>query len=288
MLDIAQALTSGVLLGLVLAVLAVGLDLVFGVLRIVNFAYGDFLMVGLFAAYFSVGTLDLPIIVAGVVALVPILLMGLLLWIGVKPLHENQERQMLATLAVGILLQETGNLTLGARTRTVDSSFTDSTVSFAGVHVATFTLVAGIVCGVLAVAVFLITRRSRFGLYLRAFSANDTAARLYGVDQRTITLGAIALSSACLAAASVALLPTTYVSPTVGVSYTLLVYIAVIIGGGGTVVGAIAGGVLIQVVLSLGGLWLAGSLPDAVVVGGLLAVLATRPRGLFGGRQRVA
>lgn len=286
--DLSQTILDGILFGLILAVLAVGLDLVFGLLRIVNFAYGDFLMAGLFAAYFGVASFGLPIVVAGILAVLPPLLLGVLLWLGLRPLEGNQELQMLATLAGGILLQEGGNLIFGARSRTIDSSFTDGTVTVAGLHATTYTVIAALACAVVAGYVVVATKRTRFGLSLRAFSSNETAAKLYGLDPRRIAFGAIVLSSVCIAVAATALLPSIYVSPTVGISYTLLAYIAVIIGGSGTVVGAIAGGVIVQLVLSVGTLWLPGTLANGVVVLILLVVLATRPAGLFGAVHRVA
>jgi branched-chain amino acid transport system permease protein len=276
---------DGLLIGLVLALFAVGLDLVFGILGIVNFAYGDFLMVALFAVYWGASTAGQPLLVAGALAIVPAAILGLALWGAMKPLGENQERQMLATLAFGILLQEGGNLLIGSETRALGSSYTSGTVSFAGVNVVTHTLVAGLACGALAVGVFLVSRRTRFGLQLRALAANETAARLYGIDRRKVSAITIAISSICVAAAATSLLPTLYVSPSVGISFTLLTYMAVIIGGSGTIVGAVVGAIIIELCRSIGGLWLDAGLPETVVVGILLVVLATRPQGLFGAKR---
>lgn len=280
--SILQATADGLLVGLVLALFAVGLDLVFGILGIVNFAYGDFLMVVLFALFWGVATAGLPLLVAGVLTVLPALVLGLVLWGAMRPLAENQERQMLATLAFGILLQEAGNLVLGSQTRTLGSSFTSGTTAFLGVRVVTFTLIAGLACGALAVGVYVLTRRTRFGLQLRALAANDTAARLHGIDKRRVSVLTLGVSAVCISAAATALLPTLYVSPSVGISFTLLTYMAVIIGGSGTIVGAVVGAVIIELCRSIGGLWLSGSLPETVVVAILLIVLATRPQGLFG------
>lgn len=280
-----QAAINGLLLGLVLALFAVGLDLVFGLLGIVNFAYGDFLMVALFAVFYAATTLGQPIIVAGLLAVVPALLLSLALWLGVRPLGENQERHMLATLAFSILLVEAGNIFLGTEVRTLGSGIATDRTSFLGATVVTYTLVSGLVCGALGVGVFLLTRRTRFGLHLRALAANEMAAGLHGIDRRKVSVLTFAVSAVCIAAAATSLLPGLYVSPSVGISFTLLTYMAVIIGGSGTIVGAVVGAILIELARSVGGLWLSGALPETIVVGVLLVVLATRPQGLFGAKR---
>lgn len=287
LIAILQVTVNGLLLAMIFAALAVGLDLIFGVLRIINFAYGDFLMIALFVVFFAVGAFQLPIALAGVLAVAGMLLVSFLFWLGVLPLGENQERQMLATFGIGILLQEVGNLVFGAQVRTLDSSLTSSTFRFGDVAVVQYTLVAALICAALVIAVLVVMRKSRFGLQLRAFAANEAASRLYGVDRRKIMLGALGISAACIGIAATSLLPTLYVSPTIGLNYTVLIYMMVIIGGTGSIVGAIVGAVIVELAMSVGSLWLPGSLPMNIVVIILLVILATRPQGLFGAKHAV-
>ena len=266
------------------ALLAVGLDLIFGILGIVNFAYGDFLMIAMFAVYFALVGLHTNLVVAGLLAIVPTCLFGILLWKGIIGIGKDQERQMLATLGLSTILINVGNLVLTPDPHTVSSTLTSSTLSFGGIHVVGEVLLGGLIMGALVVAIMLIVRRTIYGIRLRALAANEVAARLYGIDDRSILLLTILLSSLCLAAVAAVLLPNYSVSPTVGLDFTLIAYMAVILGGMGTIVGPALAGMLIGVVQTVGGLWLQGSLPQTLVALCFLLVVSFHPTGLFGRR----
>lgn len=284
-----QQLANGLALGSIYALLAIGLTMVYGILRLINFAHGDLMMLGSYLAAVVVGSAYVPIVLA---VLVPTLVMGvfglLVERVAYRPLRGAPEVALLITsLGVSRLLQNSTVLGLSPQPRSfrlpgdLNSSFTLGGIRLTQLDVLTFVLVL-----VLMVALTAFINRSRTGMAMRASSENLQAARLIGVNVNHVVGAAFLLGSA-LAGVAGFLWAGRYgiIDPFMGFLPGLKAFVAAVIGGIGSIRGAVVGGIL----LGVAEIGFVGFLPpqysgyrDAFVFGLLLLVLLVRPNGLFG------
>ena len=280
------SLLNGLTTGAVYALIALGLTLIYGVLHIINFAHGAALMMALYGVYFlhrDAGIdpyLALPLMIAAMFAA------GYLLYrfvIG-KASHGRDENILLVTLGVAIVLENLALFLWKSDTRTIDTAYTFTTVPIGGALIALPKLVA--FAGALAATAVLlaIIARTDLGRAIRACAKERQGARLVGIDVEHVFAMSFGIGLACLGAAACFLLPAYYVNPQVGNGFVLIAFTIVVLGGMGSFAGALAGGFLIGVVESLGGLWLGESLGQIGIFLIFIAVLLFRPQGLFGAR----
>ena len=277
---------NGLTTGAVYALIALGLTLIYGVLHIINFAHGAALMMALYGVYFlhRAAGIDpyfaLPLMIAAMFA------GGYLLYrfvIG-KASHGRDENILLVTLGVAIVLENLALFLWKSDTRTIDTAYTFTMVPIGGALIALPKLVA--FAGALAAtaALLAIIARTDLGRAIRACAKERQGARLVGIDVEHVFAMSFGIGLACLGAAACFLLPAYYVNPQVGNGFVLIAFTIVVLGGMGSFAGALAGGFLIGVVESLGGLWLGESLGQIGIFLIFIAVLLFRPQGLFGAR----
>jgi branched-chain amino acid transport system permease protein len=286
---IAQQLVNGLSLGSIYALLAIGLTMVYGILRLINFAHGDLMMLGSYLASIAVASVYVPILVAVIVPTVVIGILGLLVErTAYKPLRGAPEVAMLITsLGVSRLIQNGTVLGLSPQPRSfqlpgnLTSSITVGGIRFTPLDALTLGLVL-----VLMVALGLFINRSRTGMAMRASSENLQAARLIGINVNHVVGAAFVIGSA-LAGVAGFLWAGRYgiIDPFMGFLPGLKAFVAAVIGGIGSIRGAVVGGIL----LGVAEVGFVGFLPpeysgfrDAFVFGLLLLVLLVRPNGLFG------
>lgn len=277
---------NGLTTGAVYALIALGLTLIYGVLHIINFAHGAALMVALYAVYLlkeKLGIdpyLALPIVVPGMFALG----YALQRWVIDRASHGKDENILLVTLGLAIVLENLMLLGFKSDTRTIDTPYTLSVVEIGPAMIALPKLVA--FGGALAVAglLFWLMRSSDLGRAIRAVAKEKHGARLMGIDVQKVYALSFGIGMACLGAAACFLLPAYYVNPQVGSGFVLVAFTVVVLGGMGSFVGALVGGLLIGVVESLGGLFLGDSLGQIGIFAIFILVLLLRPQGLFGAR----
>ncbi len=277
---------NGLTTGAVYALIALGLTLIYGVLHIINFAHGAALMVALYAVYLlkeKLGIdpyLALPVVVAGMFALG----YALQRWVIDRASHGKDENILLVTLGLAIVLENLMLLGFKSDTRTIDTPYTLSVVEIGPAMIALPKLVA--FGGALAVAglLFWLMRSSDLGRAIRAVAKEKHGARLMGIDVQKVYALSFGIGMACLGAAACFLLPAYYVNPQVGSGFVLVAFTVVVLGGMGSFVGALVGGLLIGVVESLGGLFLGDSLGQIGIFAIFILVLLLRPQGLFGAR----
>ncbi len=268
------------------ALLALGLTLIYGVLHIVNFAHGSLLMVAMFAAWVlaTQAGIDpywaLPLVTAGMFAL------GWLLYAGViQPVARGDDRTiLLATLGIAVVLDNAALVIFSGDTRTVDTPYAFDMTELGPVSVPTAKLISFAAALVLAALLWLLMARTDTGRAIRAVAREPDGARLVGIRPARMFALAYGIGVACVGAAGCLLLPSFYVSPNVGGVFVLLAFTVVVLGGMGSFVGAVVGGLVIGVTESLGGLYLGESLGPICVPLVFLAVLLLRPTGLFGAR----
>lgn len=280
------AVINGVLTGGVYALLALGLTLIYGVLHIVNFAHGSLLMIAMFAAWVLAARAGidpywaLPLVTAAMFAL------GWLLYAGVieRVARGDDRRILLATLGIAVVLDNLALVVFTGDTRTVDTAYAFEMVDLGPVSVPAAKLISFAAALALAGALWLFMARTDTGRAIRAVAREPDGARLVGIKPARMFALAYGIGVACLGASACLLLPSFYVSPDVGGVFVLLAFTVVVLGGMGSFVGAVAGGLLIGVTESLGGLYLGESLGPICVPLVFLAVLLLRPTGLFGAR----
>jgi len=277
---------NGVTTGAVYALIALGLTLIYGVLHIINFAHGAALMVALYAVYllrvqFGIDPyLALPIVVPGMFVLGYALQRGIINRAG----HGKDENILLVTLGISIVLENLALLVFKSDTRSIETAYTLTTVAIGPAMIALPKLVA--FAGALAASalLLLILTRTDLGLAIRAVAKEKHGAKLMGIDVDHVYATCFGIGLACLGAAACFLLPAYYVNPQVGAGFVTVAFTIVVLGGMGSFVGALVGGLLIGVVESLGGLFLGESLGQIGIFAVFIAVLLFRPQGLFGAR----
>ncbi len=277
---------NGLTTGAVYALIALGLTLIYGVLHIINFAHGAALMVALYAVYglkvnFGIDPyLALPIVVPGMFVLGYALQRGIVNRAG----HGRDENILLVTLGIAIVLENLALLAFKSDTRTIETAYTLTTVAIGPVMIALPKLVA--FAGALAASalLFVIVTRTDLGRAIRAVAKEKQGAKLMGIDVDHVYAMCFGIGFACLGAAACFLLPAYYVNPQVGAGFVTVAFTIVVLGGMGSFVGALIGGLLIGVVESLSGLLLGESLGQIGIFVIFIAVLLFRPQGLFGAR----
>jgi len=272
--------------GAVYALIALGLTLIYGVLHIINFAHGAALMVALYAVYLLKAHLGidpylaLPIVVPGMFGLGYALQRGIINRAG----HGKDEYILLVTLGISIVLENLALLVFKSDTRTIETPYTLMTVAIGPAMIALPKLVA--FAGALATSavLLLILTGTDLGRAIRAVAKEKHGAKLMGIDVDHVYALCFGIGLACLGAAACFLLPVYYVNPQVGAGFVPVAFTIAVLGGMGSFGGALAGGLLIGVVESLGGLYLGESLGQIGIFAVFIGVLLFRPQGLFGAK----
>lgn len=279
-----QLVLNGILLGSMYAIISVGLTLIFGIVRVVNFAHGEFLMVGMYAAYLLAAKFGLHPYAAAV----PIVL--LLFAIGaavqrflIQPLLGAEEHiQIFATVGLSTALVNLALLVFGADLYSVPPSAAQGTFMMGG-----FSLVKGqivmFVCALALVAgLHLFMQSTALGRAIRATAQNRNAALLMGVKVDQIYVIAFGIGAACVGLASALVMPLYPVTPTIGTYFVLTAFVVVVLGGMRSMYGAFFGAMIIGLVDSLSGYYIAPDLKEVVYFAIFLAILIFKPTGLFG------
>lgn len=279
-----QLLISGVLLGGVYALGAMGLNLIFGVAKVVNFAHGEFLMIGMYAAYWLWKLTGLNPYVGAPVILVFGAAIG---WIFYRCLirytiYKTEMTQVFATLGLSIVLQNLALMLFSADFLTVKVFAANwESIRFLGGYVSTTRLVSFLFAVVAMVLTLLFMKRTYTGRAIEAVSQDLSAARLVGIDVNKVLTIAFALGIGLTVLAGGVLVPSFYAFPTVGSSFVLISFVAVVLGGLGNVAGTVAGGLILGVIETLVG-YLEPDLKEATHFVLLIVLLAFLPNGLFG------
>lgn len=276
-------LVSGVLLGAIYALVSVGLNLIFGVTRVVNFAQGEFVMFGMYGAYLGRAVLGLdPYVSAFVVAPLTFLLGAVVQRLVIQPLVEQQSMQMFATFGLLILMQNLVLMLTGGAAKSVRTAYSGASLDVAGITVSVPRLVIFVLTTALTAALVVFLQRTMIGTAIRAVSQDRQAARLMGIDVERTYLLTFGLGAALAGVAGVLLAPLFTLTPEIGFSFILPAFAVVILGGLGSVVGAYIGGIAVGVIEALAGFYLDPSLKQTFWFVLFVAVLVVRPAGLLG------
>ena len=279
-----QTLASGVLIGLIYALVAIGLTMIFGVMDIVNFAHGEFLMLGMYSTFwlFALYALD-PMITLPLTVLM-LFAFGVLLYrlVIVRIINAPMLSQIFTTFGIMILLRGVAQFLWKPDFRSIENSAVSGTVKLLGIQLGKPQLVAGVGAVVVTGLIYFFLNKTRLGAALEATASDKEAARLMGIDSHKMFALAWGIGAACAGAAGVLLSTFFPIFPDVGASFILLAFVVVNLGGFGSVTGAFWAGILVGVIEVMGGLLLGPQYKTAIVLVLFLGVLMFRPQGLMG------
>jgi branched-chain amino acid transport system permease protein len=283
---VAQGLVSGVLFGGVYSLMAVGLTLIFGVMRVINFAHGDMMVWGMYLAWLLATRMGVDPALGFAACAAALFLLGAAVQRGlVDRLRDApHEMQILLLLGVGLVLENTALVAFGPDPQRVRSPLALATLWIGPVFVDVARLVAFAVALLLTGALWLFLRRTDLGRTMRATADNPYGALVVGTDVRRVSAAAFGIGAACVGAAGALVSPILPFAPSAGLSLSVASFNIVIIGGMASLPGAFLGGLLVSVAESLGAVFLAPSMKELVSFGLLIAILLLRPAGLFGRR----
>jgi branched-chain amino acid transport system permease protein len=278
------AVLNGLMTGAVYALVALGLTLIYGVLHIINFAHGALLSAALFAAFFAYQKLGLdPYLAAFLLAPASFVVGYLLQRFVIGPASHGDDRNMLlVTLGLAVLIENALLYAFRADTRTLDLAYSFKSVDLGFTFLAVPRVISFVAVFAVALVLWLIMALTDTGKAIRAVAKEKLGAELAGIDVAHIYATTFGLGTACVAIAACLLIPTYYVNPRAGNAFVLVAFTVVVLGGMGSVPGALIGGLFIGVVESLAGFYFGESLGQVGIFVIFIVALLVRPRGLFG------
>ncbi len=281
---VGQGLLSGLLFGGVYSLMAVGLTLIFGVMRVVNFAHGDMMVWGMYLAWMLATRLGVDPYAGFVVCAGALFLLGSVVQRTLvdRIVDAPHEMQILLMLGVALVLENAALVAFGPDPQRVRSPLTGSTLWLGPLFVDVGRLLTFGLAVVLTAALYLFLARTRLGRSVRAAADNPYGALVIGTDVRRVYAVAFGIGAACVGAAGALVSPILPFQPAGGLSLSVASFNIVIIGGMGSLLGAFVGGLLVSVAESMGAVFLAPSMKELVSFSLLIAILLFRPAGLFG------
>ncbi|GAC1595058.1 MAG: branched-chain amino acid ABC transporter permease [Candidatus Velthaea sp.] len=291
---VVQLMVTGILQGGILALLSVGLSLIFGVVRVANFAQADFMMLGMYAVFFAAGATTINSTALAIAMFVPFFFFGGLLYVLIirrvnaakDSLSGVENAQLMVTLAISLIVQNGMLMAVGANPRTLTTGQILQVWSVLGVTIDKPRVVGFIIASVLGIGLLWMLRTG-IGRGIRAAADDAEAAAYCGVDVGRAYAASFAIAVGLAAVAGGILVSYYPAQPMTGMNFILLMFTAVLLGGLGNVAGALMGGLILGLLQSLSGLILPYQLSNLVVFGIFLIVLFFRPNGIFGKAQRV-
>ncbi|MGZ8476908.1 MAG: branched-chain amino acid ABC transporter permease [Candidatus Binatia bacterium] len=285
--SLTNVIISGLLTGLVYGLMALGLSVIFGVAHVVNFAHGEMMTLAMYASVILFGAFELnPFIAVLPVAVIFFFLgYGLQRWI-VNPFVTRPEHtQFMLLLAIAIILTNGQLIIFGPDARSVRLDSLLESIELGALLIDRGKLYAALVALSTAAALLSFFRFTRSGTAIRACADNWLGAKVVGLNVKQLYALAFGLGTVCVAVAGCMMILLVDLTPSIGPGYTLLAFVIVIVGGLGSMNGALVGGVLIGLSEALAGLFILPSAKSMFSFALLIVVLLLRPRGLLGGRR---
>lgn len=279
-----QALISGILIGGVYALIGIGLTVIFGVMRVINFAHGDLLMLGMYGTFylFSIFNID-PFL--SILITIPFMFLygGFLQKVFInRVLGALPQNQILLTIGLGLIMSNTVMLAFTSDYKILSTSYSSSSISIMGVSVSMPLFISFLITAAITATLYWFLYRTDMGQAIRATAQDREAAQLMGINVKRMSIIAFGLGASLAGTAGALISPTYYIFPQVGSIFTLKAFVITVLGGMGSIVGATVGGVLIGVAESVGGVYLGSGWKEVVVFVLFLLVLLFKPSGLMG------
>ena len=282
-MELLNLLSIGILLGGIYAMVAVGLNLIFGVIRVVNFAHGELVMLGMYGAWLCSRLLKIDPYLTVLVVLPALFVVGMLIQrFVIQPLQNEHVMQMFATFALLTILQNVVLVLTRGEGHSVNTALSGLALELGDVRLTATRLLILFAVTAIAIGLHLFLARTLLGKSIRAVTQDRAAARLMGINVERTFAVTFGIGAALAGLAGVLLAPIYTLSPGIGGNFIFAAFAVVVLGGLGSVAGAYAGGMIVGVVESFAGYYIDPELKQAVWFLIFLAVLVVRPSGLFG------
>lgn len=286
-----QVVANGLMLGGLFAIISIGLTLIFGIIKVVNFAHGEFLMAGMFLTYLITTKLGLHPYASVVVVAPALFILGALTQrLLIQPLLSARDDhvQIFATVGLSTAMINLALLLYGADIANTPTSGLRTPVDIGPVRVLEGQIYIFLCAALLVVGLELFLHRTQTGRAIRAVAQNRAAAQLMGINANWIYVLSFGIGAACVGLASSLIAPLYPTSSTIGTYFVLTAFVVVVLGGLGSIPGAFVGAMLIGLIDALAGFYIGSDLREAVVFGVFLIILILRPSGLFGTRVKLS
>ena len=285
---LAQAVINGLLIGGIYALVSIGVTLIFGVVKIVNFAQGEFVMIGMYISFFLANRFGIDPLASLLISMPVLFVIGVLLqhFLIRRVLALGDMPQIFLTFALSLLLMNVGLLMFTANYRTVQTAYSEAAIHIGALYLSIAKLIAFAVAMALSAALWLFLHATDLGKAMRAAAQNRDVAMLMGINPERVFCVAVGVALALAGAAGSLLMPFYPAYPMVGQVFVLMAFVAVVLGTLGNVTGALIASLMMGVAESLGVQFVGADSGLIVVFVMLLATLALRPSGLFGGWSR--
>lgn len=284
MQQLLQLLVNGVALGSVYALAALGFVIVYSATGVVNFAAGQFVMLGTFFGVAAIVQARLPVELGYLAAVAGMALFGVLFFLGVHlPLRKRPVVSVIiGTVAAGIVMQNAALLVWGPWPARLPSPFGDTAISIGGATISMHALATIVITAILIAALYALLYRSGIGRSMRAIAQDSETARLIGLPVTLTLVITWVLAATCSAFAGLLVGPMWFADVNMGQPIALKAFAATVIGGFGSVQGAILGGLFVGLVEILGASYITSTYKDLLAFGVMIAFLLVRPQGIFG------
>jgi len=288
---IVQVLINGLMMGALYSLISMGLSLIFGVNKVINFAHGEFLMLSMYFVFFTTTYLG----GSSFFYLAPAVLVFFFIGVGTeRGILRYAERgrnvetnQLLVTYGIMIILQNLALLLFTPNYRSLASRFTTSSLVLGNVYLNVPKFITFLICIFVVGCVFLFLKKTRIGKAVRATASNKAAAEIVGINTSRIASFSFGLGLSLVAIGGGMMMSYMYVYPTLGNQFTLFCFMVVVLGGLGSILGTFIAGLLIGLIESAVVTWVAGDLPTLVIFIIFLLTLFFRPQGLLGKKEKI-
>jgi branched-chain amino acid transport system permease protein len=283
-ITVLQLIINGLLLGGMYALISIGLTLIFGVLEIINFAHGEFLMLAMYASFWLFQVYGIDPYVSMLIILPLFFLVGIAVQrVTIQPiLNAPPLNQIFMTVGLSMVLQNVALFIWTADYRTVKTTYSGLTLKAAGLLISFPRLVAFLLAMGLIAALLIFLKKTYTGKAIRALAQERKAAMLMGINVYRTYQIAFGIGSACVGAAGAMLIPVYFVFPSVGSLFVLIAFVVVILGGYNSLTGSLVGGLIIGVVEAFSGFFISPHLKEAIYFVIFILILLFKPTGLFG------
>lgn len=279
-----QSIVSGILMGGVYSLTAIGLTLIFGVMRIINFAHGSFMMLGMFTTYWLFILLGIHPYLSLLISIPVLFVIGILVerFLIAQVLNAPEHNQLLLTLGISLFIENFALFLWSPNFRTLDIGYLKKAAMVGTVMISFPKVIAFLFAILLTGLLYYFLKNTDLGKAIRASSEEKEGALTVGINLKRIYYVAFGIGTACVGAAGTLTATFFYVNPHVGGIFVITAFVIVVLGGMGNIIGALVGGIIIGLAESVGAAFLPGQLKQFIIYFIFILVLLFKPEGLFG------
>ncbi len=279
-----QSIVNGILMGGVYSLIAVGLTLIFGVMKIINFAHGSFMMLGMFITYWLYVLLGIDPYLSLLLSIPSLFILGLLTqrFIISQIMDAPAHNQLLLTLGISLFIENFALLIWTPNFRNLEVPYLKKAITIGTIMVSLPKVIAFIFAIILTILLYYFLKKIDLGKAIRAASEEKEGSLTVGINLRKVYYLAFGIGTACVGAAGTLTAPFFYVNPHVGGIFVITAFVVVVLGGMGSFIGALVGGLIVGLAESVGAAFVPGQVKQFIIYSLFILILLFKPEGLFG------